>query len=387
MSTSASKAIRTGKRFFQLLLFGLALSGGVLFAQDNKLSASIGPVLEANSSEIWKEIPKVSIQSGFDFRNLSGAASAVYETKWLVGHSLDSRIIDGHPVVSGAPYRGRGGLSPGRTELWGNFLYGNVAGTGLDSGKFQYGYTNDLYTFTFGIDKTNGGQRIGVMGTAGWNNIRSYGDTVDTKNDTGFGGIYVYLNERFGNANLFVNTGWIGMSNDIAQFHSDNDVLSGRMDNGMWSIAATLSQLFCAGGLHFTPSAGIEYGYYYQRRMNVDWNDMRFQYNASDANLVMIPVGFRLSREMRMNNGVLRPEIRLRYIANIVNVGADYNTRLSGSSIPASMRSTITDRHTGDVGLGIGWTEGMMTIGGSYGFLFSEHRHNHFVSLSGLWKF
>ena len=397
MSKSTTEAIRTGKRFFLLQLFVLSLSGVTLFAasQDEfqRLSPSIQQLLDIHDVDAWEV---KSIQSVFDFRNLSGAASAVYETKWATGLSLDARVVNGHPFMPGSAYRGqygpRGGvcgLFPGRTELWGTFLYNNVAGAGLTSGHFQYGYTNNLYGFTFGIDKTNGGERIGIMGTAGWSNVRSYGDIADTKNDTGFGGVYVYLNERFGNANLFVNTGWLGMNNDIAQFHDDSDVLSGRMDNGIWSIAATLSQLFCAGGLHITPSIGIEYGYYYQRRMDVGWDGggTVFRHDASNANLVTIPVGIRLCRDMRMYNGTLRPEIRLRYIANVADVGINGDTWYVESDIPASMRSAITDRHAGDAGIGIGWTEGMVTICGNYGFLFSEHRHNHFVSLTGLWKF
>jgi len=396
MPKFTSEAVLVGKRFFQALLCGLALSSALLAAtQDEfqRLSPSIRQLFDLNDVDDWEV---KSIQSGFDFRNLSGAASAVYETQWAIGRSLDARAVDGHPVMAGygyrgqcAPYGGRRGLFPGRTELWGTFLYDNVAGDGLSSGNFQYGYTNNLYGFTFGIDKTNGGERIGIMGTAGWNNIRSYGDITNTKNDTGFGGVYVYLNERFGNANLFVNTGWIGMRNDIAQFHGGNDVLSGRMDNGIWTIAATLSQLFCADGLHITPSIGIEYGYYYQERMNVGWDGggMFFRHHTADANLLMIPVGVRLSRDMPMNNGMLRPEIRLRYIANVADVGVRYDTWFVGSGSPASMRSTMTDRHAGDLGIGIGWTEGMVTISGNYGFLFSEHRHNHFVSLAGLWQF
>jgi len=344
--------------------------------------------------------PETPLQSGFDLRNLSAAASAVYEAKGAINRSIDARALDEHITVSGYGYCGQCGPTygygssygrrpyfAGRTELWGSFLYDNARGFGLNSGNFKYGYTNDLYGVTFGLDKTNGGERIGIMGAVGWSNIRSYGGIADTKNDTGFGGVYGYLNERFGEGNLFMHIGWLGMSNDIAQFNN-GDYLSGRMDNGLFSVAATLSQLFCLGGLHVTPSIGIEYGYYYQTKMNVVWGDeLTFADFAADANLLMIPIGVRLNRDMPMYNGILRPEIRLRYIANVSDTVTHYNTWVVGSNTPAPMIASISDRHVGDVGVGIGWTEGMVTINANYAFLFSENRQNHLVSLTGLWKF
>ncbi len=344
--------------------------------------------------------PESSIQSGFDFFNLSGAASAVYEAKTAVNNSLNARALDEHVYfVNG--YRGQCGGSYGasyglpsgrrpflgRTELWGSFLYDNTRGFGLNSGNFRYGYMNDLYGLTFGMDRTNGAERFGLMGAVGWSNIRSYGDIADTRNDTGFGGVYAYLNERFGGVNLFAHAGWLGMTSDIRQTNN-GDELAGRVNNGMASLAATLSQMFCLDGLHITASVGVEYGLYYQNSMDVSWGDEQtFRNDSSNANLVMVPVAVRFSREIPVYHGILRPEIRLRYIANVADVVANYDTWITASNTPAPLSASIADRHVGDLGLGIGWTEGFTTISGNYGFIFSENRQSQFVSLNGLWKF
>ena len=86
-------------------------------------------------------------------------------------------------------------------------------------------------------------------------------------------------------------------------------------------------------------------------------------------------------------NIVLTPEFRARYIANIGDVSTDYNVWMPGSPVSALMATRATDRHTGDLGLGLGFTRGWTTFRGDYGYMFSKHHQNQFASLTASWQF
>ncbi len=351
------------------------------------------------------------IQSGFDMVNLSGAASAIYETKQAINDLLSHRLIDGHVLPrSGAPLYGlRGQCTQQRTlrfapnalttaiasptaacEVWAAPFYQNTKGFGLYSGDYRYGYKNDLGGIAAGLDRTDGALRYGIMGVGG-GRIRSNGDVADTRNDTGFGGVYGYLNERFHGANFFVHGGWMGMQNKIAQdVPNDAGTLSGKLNNGLVSVAGTLSQMFCFDGLHLTATLGVEYGYYYQNSMKVNWSDAdstAFNVAKGKANLWTLPVGVRLSREFDVNGCVFTPELHAKYIWNFGNTIAGYDVLIGDGGLPAPMIGYIVDRNNYDVGVGLGWMKDHWSLRGDYSFLWSTHRQSNLVSITGAYKF
>jgi hypothetical protein len=109
--------------------------------------------------------------------------------------------------------------------------------------------------------------------------------------------------------------------------------------------------------------------------------------DKSHANLAVIPVGVRLTREGIAFGGRLNPEFRARYIANVGRVSTDYNTWLTGSPDSALMSTRMTDRHAGDIGLGFGWTRQTVSLRGDVGYLFAKHYGDLTVSASASWKF
>ena len=72
-------------------------------------------------------------------------------------------------------------------EAWVTPIYGNARGFGLMSGKFRNDYVNDHYAIGFGVDKVQGGLRLGVMGVGGWGKVRSESVLAKTQNETSWG--------------------------------------------------------------------------------------------------------------------------------------------------------------------------------------------------------
>ena len=178
------------------------------------------------------------------------------------------------------------------------------------------------------------------------------------------------------------------MDNDIRQLTVGGD-LTGNINSGLASASAILTRTFCSDGLYVLPSLGVEYGYYYQDKLDAAWNGTAaFRNTKSSANMVVLPVGLSFKREMQTSNGgLLSPEFRARYVANVGAVGSNYDVILPGSPTSAFMVTRMADRHAGDIGLGAGLTRGWTTLRLDYGYMFSEHHSDQYVSVLGRWRF
>ncbi|MCL2709681.1 MAG: autotransporter-associated beta strand repeat-containing protein [Planctomycetaceae bacterium] len=377
-------------------------AGGELF---QNISPQIGPVIDAYTggnaffdnlmtSGDTNAVEK-AIQSGFDMTNLAAPMSALYGTWGGVNNAISNRLQSVQPqtnlMVRGqscSPCGSTCGTRPGSREAWIAPIYGNARGFGLMSGNFRHGFVNDQYAIGFGIDQGQGGTRFGIMGLGGWGKTHSTGVLAKTRNETSFGGAYAYSNTHLGNMDIQLTAGWVGMNNDVRQATIGGD-LTGKMNSGLASASATLTQTYRFGGLNVLPSFGVEYGYYYQGGMDLKWNGATaFNVEKARANLVALPIGAKFTHNLQTaNGGWLTPEFRARYIANVGDVSSSYNVWLPGSPTSALMATRAADRHAGDIGLGVGFTRGWRTIRGDYGYMFSQHHQNQYASLSASWKF
>ncbi len=367
------------------------------------VSPTIGPVVDSYSdgNAFFEELLNLDsdaaaerhLQSGFDFVGLAHGMSAVYDAKRGVGQVLENRMLESvrkAPTACEPCGSFLGQSQNTKREAWVSSLYENVRGFRLRSGSFKYGYTNDLYGIAFGVDQTSGTARAGVMGIGGESHLVASGNIIGTKNEISYGGVYGYLNEKTVLGNLFVHAGWLGMKSDVRQFGAEmsDAVLKGEMNGGLASVTMNVSETFCVGGVHVTPIIGIEYGYFYQDGSGVTMGNAEvFTNEKSHANLVTMPVGFKISRKTQLRGGVLTPEIRAKYIGNLANVTAHYRTFATGSRIPATMTSVMSDRHAGEVGLGFEWRRGRRALSGDYSYMFSDKQGGQSASLTGSWRF
>jgi hypothetical protein len=266
-------------------------------------------------------------------------------------------------------------------------MYGNSRGFGLNSGNFRYGYSNDQYGLNFGVDQLYGQTRFGVMGLYGAGRIVTSGNIARTNNETEFGGIYFYSNTRRGDIDLLLTAGYLGMENDVRQTSVGGD-LTGKVTTGLTTLAGTLTKTFRYGGLKISPNFGFEYGYYNQGSMTGKWGGTTAFFNErADSNLAVIPVGATFARETVLAGGLFTTEFRTRYIANVGDIGSNYQTWMTGSPASALMATKMTDRNAGDIGLGYSWTRRAVSLRGDVGYLFSEHYGDLSVSATGVWKF
>jgi len=369
------------------------------------ISPQLGPVIDAYqggnafienlmASVDNDSVAEIAVQSGFDLVNQAAPMSALYNTWTGIGNTIYSRSLTARHRSNGTilgqscdPCMSICGSRSNR-EAWVAPIYSNGRGFGLMSGNFRHGYVNDQYAMGFGVDQVQGGLRLGVMGVGGWSKLQSTGSLAKTWNETSFGGVYAYSNVRNGNTDFLFSAGWLGMDNDIRQ-RTVGGNLTGNMDSGMASVSAILTQTYNLDGLQVLPSFGVEYGYYYQSKLDVAWSGQTAFRNAkSHANLVALPIGVTFKREMRTaSGGLLLPEFRARYIANVGMVRSQYGVMLPGSPTSALMTTRMTDRHAGDIGLGMGFTRGWTTLRGDYGYMFSQHHGDQYVSVTGSWKF
>ncbi len=366
------------------------------------LSPQIGPVIDSygGGNDFIEnlmtnvdddDVAEVAVQSSFDLVNLSSAGSALYDARTGIANAiyLRSRTVPVYSHHASSMFLGQScGVRRPMADAWMTPIYGNGRGFGLNSGNFQYGYVNDQYAVAFGFDGVRGTTRSGIMGVGGWGNVHSNGSTAKTRNETGFGGVYVYSNACYGDVDLLLSAGWLGMNHSISQENIDGN-LTGNMDSGMVSLSATLTQTICLGGLHLSPTIGLEYGYYYQNAMDVSWGGQTaFRNDASHANMLVLPVGLLFTHNARtMDGGLLTTELRTRYIANVGDVDSNYDVWMTGSPASALMATRMTDRNAGDLGVGLGWNRGWTNIRGDFGYLFSECHQDMYYSVMFGWKF
>ncbi|MDR0611106.1 MAG: autotransporter-associated beta strand repeat-containing protein [Planctomycetaceae bacterium] len=413
----------TGNRLFRVE-GGLNYSNNSLFVNIKRnfaadlfpnISPQLAPVIDnyAGSND-WIEymmtnedddsVTEKYVQGGLDLVNLSNAMSVLYDTQTGIDNILYSRSRHFVTRSTRSNYLTLGQCDPcdavscdslycgsgSDREFYVAPIYGNHRGYNLSSGGFNYGYVNDQWAMGFGVDQSYGRTRVGLLGVYGEGKALTRGTLPKTINETSFGGLFLYANTHRGDLDLLLTAGYLGMENSVEQFTS-GDSLSGNITNGLAAFSAILTQTLRYGDLYVLPSFGIEYGYYHQGSLSAKYGDDKVVVTRGDkshANLAVIPVGVRLTREGVAFGGRLNPEFRARYIANVGGVSADYNTWLIGSPNNSALMSTrMTDRHAGDIGLGFGWTRQAVSLRGDVGYLFAEHYGDLTVSGSATWKF
>jgi hypothetical protein len=412
---SGATVIAGGNRLFRVE-GGLNFDNGNLyynikrnFAADlfPNISPQLAPVIDNYSgNNNWVEymmtnedddsVTEKYVQGGLDLVNLSNAMSVLYDTQSGIDNILYSRSRHFVTRSSRSNYLTLGQCDPCGSVLSGSGsdrefyvtpIYANNRGYNLSSGNFRYGYINDQWAMGFGVDQSYGRTRVGLLGIYGEGKALLRGTLPRTINETSFGGLVLYANTHRGNLDLLFSAGYLGMENSVEQFTSGNS-LSGKISNGLATFSAILTQTLRYDGLYVLPTFGIEYGYYHQGSLSGSYgNEVVVRNDKSHANLAVIPVGVRLTRNGNVFGGRLNPEFRARYIANVGGVNAEYNTYLTGSPDSALMATRMTDRHAGDIGLGFGWTQQAVVLRGDVGYLFSEHYSDLTVSASASWKF
>jgi autotransporter-associated beta strand protein len=354
------------------------------------VTPTIGPVIDdyvggndliehmLNNTSSDAELEKY-IESAFGFANQSQAASILYGT-W---QGVDSAIYNRSQTNALQLNR----PCP-QNDLWITPLYGNNRGFRLSSGDFRYGFTNDQWGIGFGLDRFCQGTRLGVMGLVGGGRMVTSGELAKTWNSTDYGGVFVYANQKIHATDLLLSAGWIGQENSVRQAQLGGD-MTGKMNSGLFSVSTQLTRSFrLGGGSFFMPHLGIEYGRYYQGGMNANWGGQTaFTNEKTNADLLVMPVGFRLGSDYWTGQARLTPTFRAQYIANLADVGTGYNVGMTGSPSTALMTAHITDRHAGEVGVGLGIARGQVTVAGDYGFMFSQHYQRQAASLTVAYRF
>ena len=368
-----------------------------LFSQ---LTPTIGPVIDSyiggndliehllNNSASDAELEK-HVQSAFDFANQGQMGSALHGTWQGINQAIynRSRIIPNDNLPRTATYRGQSCTSL-QNELWITPIYGNNRGFGLNSGGFRSGFDYDQWGIGFGIERFCQKTRFGIMGIVGGGRMVTNGELAKSWNNTDFGGVHVYVNRKIHDMDLLFSTGWVGQGNSLRQAQLGGD-LTGKMNSGLFSISTRLTKTICLNRTHVMPFIGIEYGRYYQNRMNANWGGQTaFVNDKADADMVVLPVGVHTKTDYFANNGgKWSPTFRAQYIANLADVGTGYNVHMTGSPASALMTTHFADRHAGEVGTGLGWTRGQITIAGDYSFMFSQHYQTQTASLTGTYRF
>jgi hypothetical protein len=266
-------------------------------------------------------------------------------------------------------------------------IYGNNRGFDLKSGNFKYGYENDQWAMGIGVDRLYGLTRVGLLGVFGDGKAWTRGTLPSTNNESSFGGLFLYSSTRRDNFDVLLSAGYLSMENDIEQFTSGGK-LTGKLTNSLATVSATLTQTLCYGDLLVLPSFGVEYGYYHQGSLSVRYdNNVVLRNSKAHANLAVIPIGVRFVQESFVFGGRFTPEFNARYIANIGDINATYNTFLIGSPNSALMSTRMADRSAGNIGLGFGWSRRAVSLRCDVGYMFAEHFGDLTVATSASWKF
>lgn len=346
-------------------------------------------------------LTETTVQSGFDIANLGAGASIV--------NSTANRVVDTLRKMSRTEYS----CSPGAVTMrcqapcapvgpcdrmgtqwgssfvsrnyWVDALYMNNRGFGLNSAGFSRGFVNDQYGFVFGMDFAALRDRIGIAGVAGWGNTVSRGELFRTTNETTFGGVNLYYATRWGALDMITTVGWLGMDNGMDQLSGD-DTLSGSQNNGIVSFSFDLERPYRFGTMVWTPTFGVQYNHYYQDGTDFTWNEQDvLRSDSSTGDMVMIPVGVKLSNEICRGSHHFSQVLRARYIANVGDIDTGYNVWATGASLPVTMTSAITDRDLGDIDLTLKWRNRFVEFNLGYAYLFSKHYQTQ--SFSGGFRF
>lgn len=191
-------------------------------------------------------------------------------------------------------------------------------GINSDGTGGSHGVDLDLYGVAVGAElNLNPNVTLGVVANVGAGTADGTGVASSTSNDFNYYGGGAYVGMKFGAVRILGDASYTVVDNDI-ETNNSIDKLSTSFDSTNLSLGLTGQIDLDLAGIKVSPHIGLRYS-------QIDINDYTIknssgqtlgEYGADKINIMSVPVGVTIAKELHLNDWVLKPQLDLTVTSN-----------------------------------------------------------------------
>lgn len=258
--------------------------------------------------------------------------------------------------------------------IWATPTYVRSEGDGYDADGLSYGHDMDLTGMSLGAEvHLNPAVKLGAMVSIGTGSADGKGSASTVSNDFDYYGAGVYVGADGESFSVVGDVSYTVVDNDVTDSNAA-DKTSASFDSTNLSAGVTGKMKLNLGGFNVAPHVGMRYS-----RVEVDDYGIKSnlaggtvaQSTSSTMNLLSIPVGVEISREIQMSTWNLKPMVDFTVTGNFGDTDFNNSVSYQGTN-PINLQGEVVDDITYGVKAGLEASSGALKFGIGVGYTGSD---------------
>ena len=315
-----------------------------------------------------------TLRSASYLSTFAGAPHAALRAGQSTSEAFAARMDPGLSTAAAAAQAAAGLGSNETGSVWLSPVYSHTESDGFAANGLNYGTDIDLTGVALGAEiKLNPHVKLGAAVNIGTGSADGTGEASTVSNDFNYYGAGAYIGADIGKVSVLGDVTYTVVDNDVTN-NAVADKYDASYNSTNLSAGVTGKVNLELGGFNVAPHVGLRYS-----RIDVDdyslhsaSNGNVAQMSSSSMNLLSVPVGVTLSRDINLSSWKLKPMVDLTVTGNFGDTDMDSSVKW-GNSNPFGVNSEVVDDFTYGVKAGLEATNGNLKVGFGVGYTGSEN--------------
>lgn len=330
-----------------------------------------------------------AIEQSARLASLGGIMQVAMQTSQATTSAINGRLGGGHDNAQ------NGLLPPGKVgRVWATPIYKNYQSSDFSADGLSYGADVNMYGAIMGGELSVArGITTGATFSIGRGSSDGTGVGGGISNDFNYYGFGAYANLRMTKTlDILADVSYTNVANE---FEANTGVtgynkLETSTDADVWSFGITAQYKYRNhSNMTIMPHIGLRYDHIETDGYNVKVDNTFLAHtSSSSANVVSIPVGISMYKDMRSGNWLLRPSADFQLTANLGNSDAETDTTFDGiygSGI--HYKTEFIDPLVYSANFGITASKQYFSIGANIGYTGSANTSEFAVGANARYRF
>ena len=315
-----------------------------------------------------------TLHSASYLSSFAGAPHAALRAGQSTAEAFAARMDPSLSAAAAAAQSSAGLGSNDTGSVWLSPVYSHTESDGFAANTNSYGTDIDLTGVALGAEiKLNPHVKLGAAVNIGTGSADGTGKASTVSNDFNYYGAGAYVGADIGKVSILGDVTYTVVDNDVTN-NAVADKYDASFNSTNLSAGVTGKVNLELGGFNVAPHVGVRYS-----RIDVDDYSLHSakignaaQMSSSSMNLLSVPVGVTLSRDINLNSWKLKPMVDLTVTGNFGDTDMDSSVKW-GNSNPFGVNSEVVDDFTYGVKAGLEATNGNLKVGFGVGYTGSEN--------------
>ena len=315
-----------------------------------------------------------TLRSASYLSTFAGAPHAALRAGQSTSEAFAARMDPSLSSAAAAAQAAAGLGSNDTGSVWLSPVYSHTESDGFAANGLNYGTDIDLTGVALGAEiKLNPHVKLGAAVNIGTGSADGTGEASTVNNDFNYYGAGAYVGADIGKVSILGDVTYTVVDNDVTN-NAVADKYDASFNSTNLSAGVTGKVNLELGGFNVAPHVGVRYS-----RIDVDDYSLHSakignaaQMSSSSMNLLSVPVGVTLSRDINLSSWKLKPMVDLTVTGNFGDTNMDSSVKW-GNSNPFGVNSEVVDDFTYGVQAGLAATNGNLQVGFGVGYTGSEN--------------